>query len=159
MRLFPGGARRDGQLVNCGQATVLGRDFTTRRFSTPEGEEIETRNGKILSPPRDIDSDDINLLTGYFREAGDLIEEMFKTADIAGSGIILPAMDVDEKERALRFANDVNGGGPLRSIEGRTLVAEFHEGHSIAPISRSPHRLLRVSSRIPVIRPVRGTGD
>ena len=54
--------------------------------------------------------------TGGFGETRYRIDEVFELADVARIRVILPAMDVDEKERTFRLPDDVKGSLSLRVI-------------------------------------------
>ena len=60
---------------------------------------------------------------------------MFELTGITRRGVILPTMNIDKKQRALRFVNDAKSRGALRFIEGGALIAKFDEGHFVTAIS------------------------
>ena len=124
----------DGEFFNAGQAAVGSGNPMARGLAAPEGEKIQPRKGEVFSPPGDVNADDIDLSAGEFGKAGDQVEKMLEATDIARSRVVLPAVNVNEKQRTLRFMDDFESRFSLRIIQGRTLISEFDEGHLVASI-------------------------
>src|SRR5437763_9624799 len=101
-------SRSQRQFVNSSQAAVLRRHFTTRRLAVPKSQQIQTRHGKVFAAPPNINTDHINLSAGHLGKTRDHINKVFKSANIAGIGIIHPTVTINEKKGALRLANRVD---------------------------------------------------
>jgi hypothetical protein len=101
------------QFVNSSQAAVLCRHFTARQLAVSKRQQIQARHGKVLAAPRDINADHINLSVGHLGKTRDHINKVFESTNITGVGVVHPAVDVNEKKRALRLANHVDGSRSL----------------------------------------------
>src|SRR5215471_8405629 len=116
MDLFAWFARGEGQFVNGCKATVLRRYCVARQLAVPKCQQIQPRKSKVLTAPCDINADDINFSLVHLGEAGDHVDEVLKSAHIAGVGIVHPTVDVNEKERTLRLPNHIDCSRSLRHI-------------------------------------------
>ena len=118
MIVFAGFMGGDRELFNRGQTTVRCGDPSAGGFAAPEREKIQSREGEVLSPPGDVNADDIDFSAGEFGKTGDQVEKMLEAADIARGGVVLPSVNVNEKERTLRFMDDFKSRFSLRIIQG-----------------------------------------
>ena len=118
MIIFAGFVGGDGEFFNACQATVRSGNPMARRLAAPEREKIQSREGEVFSPPGDVNADDIDLSASEFGKTGNGIEKMFEAADVARSGVVLPAVNVNEKERTLRFMDNFESRFSLRIIQG-----------------------------------------
>ena len=107
----------DGEFFDACQAAVRGGNPMARGLATPEREKIQSRKGEVFSPPGDVNADDIDFSAGEFGKTGDQIEKMLEAADVTRSGVVLPAMNVNEKQRTLRFMDDFESRSSLRIIQ------------------------------------------
>src|SRR5882757_1197173 len=117
MIIFAGFMGGDREFFNGGQTTVRCRDSSARGLAAPKREKIQSREGEVFSPPGDINADDVDLSAGEFGKAGDQVEKMLEAADVARSGVVLPSVNVNEKERTLRFMDDFKSRFSLRVIQ------------------------------------------
>src|SRR5205814_534096 len=97
-RLFAGFVSGDGEFFNACQAAVCCGNPCARGLAAPEREKIQPWEGEVLSPPGDINADDVDLSAGEFGKTGDQVEKMLKAADVTRSGVVLPSVNVNEKE-------------------------------------------------------------
>src|ERR1044072_7581317 len=102
---LPGGQR---QFVNGSQATILRRYVPTRQLAVPKRQQIQTRHTKVLPAPRDINTDYVNPFLGHLGKTRDHINEVFKSANITGVGIVHPTVDINEKQGSLRLTNGID---------------------------------------------------
>src|SRR5438874_12050141 len=86
------------QVVNSSQAAVLRRHRSARQLAVPKSQQIQTRQSKILAAPADINTDYVNLSLGHLRKTRDHVNEVLKSANITGVGIVHPAVDVNKKK-------------------------------------------------------------
>jgi hypothetical protein len=96
------------EFIDGSQAAILRRDFVARRFAIPKGQQIQTGNGKVFATPSNVYSDDVDISLSHLGEPGDHINEVLKSANIAGVRIVHPTVDINEKQRALRLADRVD---------------------------------------------------
>src|SRR5438034_2938913 len=136
----------DGEFFNAGQAAVRSRNPMARGLAAPEGEKIQPRKGEVFSPPGDVNADDIDLSAGEFGKAGDQVEKMLEATDIARSRVVLPAVNVNEKQRTLRFMDDFESRFSLRTIQRGALSSELDERYLVAYIARPFYRSSRLSA-------------
>src|SRR5437879_13642352 len=101
MIVFAGIMGGDREFFNGGQTTVRCGNPCARGLAAPEREKIQSWEGQVLSPPGDVNADDINFSTGEFGKTGDQVEKMLESADVARSGVDLPAVKGNEKERTV----------------------------------------------------------
>ena len=134
MIIFAGFVGRDGEFFNACQAAVRSGNPMARGFAAPEREKIQSREGEVFSPPGDVNADDIDLSAGEFGKTGDHVQKMFEPADIGRSGIVLPAVNINEEQRTFCFMNDLESRSSLRIIQGRSLIAKLDEGQFVASI-------------------------
>ena len=144
----------DRKFFNGRQAAVCRRDPSAGGFATPEREKIQSREGEVFSPPGDVNADDINFSAGEFRKTGDHVEKMLEPADVARSGVVLPAVNVNEEQRTFCFMDNFESRFSLRIIQGRTLIAELDEGHFVASICGSSYGFGRLSGGVGMVRSV-----
>ena len=117
MIIFAGFVGGDGEFFNGGQTTVRSGNPMARGLAAPEREKIQSRKGEVFSPPGDVNADDIDFSAGEFGKTGDQIEKMLEAADVTRSGVVLPAMNINEKQRTLRFMDDFKSRSSLRIIQ------------------------------------------
>src|SRR6476620_7338403 len=117
MIIFAGFVGGDGEFFNGGQTTVRSGNPMARGLAAPEREEIQSREGEVLSPPGDVNPDDIDLSAGEFGKTGDRVEKMLEAADVARSGVVLPSVNVNEKERTFCFMDNFESRFSLRIIQ------------------------------------------
>src|SRR5439155_18096346 len=103
-------------------------------------------------------TDYVNLSLGHLREARNHVDEVLKSANVTGVGIVHPTVDVDKKKRALRLTNHIDRSRSLRCSQSRALVSEFYESELVAPVAGSSHRIECFTSSVRVVWPVRSTG-
>src|SRR5947199_10215768 len=135
--LFAWFSRSQCQFVNSSKAAVLCRHRTARQLAVPKSQQIQTRHGKVFAAPPNINTDHINLSAGHLGKTRDHINKMFKSANIAGVGIVHPTVDVNEKKGPVRLTNHVDRSRSLRCIQSRALVSEFYESELVAPVAGS----------------------
>src|SRR5438552_10476969 len=102
-------SRSQCQFVNSSQAAVLRRHRTARQLAVPKRQQIQAWNAKVFAAPRDINSDYINLSLGHLGKSRGHVNKVFKSANVPRIGIVHPTVDVNEKKRALRLTNYVDG--------------------------------------------------
>src|SRR4029077_1901331 len=119
-----------------------------------EREEIQSREGEILSPPRDVNADDIDLSAGELGKTGDHVQKMLEAADVSRSGGVLPSVNVNEKERTFCFMDNFESRFSLRIIQGRALIAELDECHLVASVCGSSYGFGRLSGSVGMVRSV-----
>ena len=117
MIIFAGFVGRDREFLDACQAAVRSGNPMARGLAAPEREKIQSREGEVFSPPGDVNADDIDLSAGEFGKTGNGIEKMLEAADVTRSGVVLPAMNVNEKQRTLRFMDDFESRSSLRIIQ------------------------------------------
>ena len=117
MIIFAGFVGRDREFLDACQAAVRSGNPMARGLAAPEREEIQSREGEVLSPPRDVNADDIDLSAGEFGKTGDHVQKMLEAADVSRIGVVLPSVNVNEKERTLRFMDDFKSRFSLRIIQ------------------------------------------
>src|SRR5512132_3396420 len=105
--------RSQCQFVNSSQAAVLRCHRTACQLAVPKSQQIQAWHSKVFAAPRDINTDHVNLSVSHLGKTRDHINKVFKSANITGIGIVHPAVDVNEKKRALRLANRVDGSRSL----------------------------------------------
>ena len=96
MKLF---ARRPGcqsEFTDGRQNAVLGGNLFTGGLATPERQKLRHGHGDIFAAPRDVGTDHGSFSLCNLWISRDSIDEVLKMTDIAGSCVILPAMDIDE---------------------------------------------------------------
>src|SRR5215472_1684869 len=145
----------DGEFFNGCQNAVRRRDRFARALAAPKCKEFQSRQGKILAAPRDVNTDDIDLASRKFGDTRDRIQKMLEAADVAGDGVVLPAVDVNNEKRTFRFMDHLESRFSLRIIQGRTLISEFDKSHLIASVFRPSYGVRRFRGRIGMIRSVR----
>ena len=138
MIIFAGFVGRDREFLDACQAAVRSGNPMARGLAAPEREEIQSREGEVLSPPGDVNADDINFSAGEFGKTGNSIEKMLEAADVTRSSVVLPAVNVNEEQWTLCFVDDFESRFSLRIIQGRALIAELDECHFVASVARSP---------------------
>ena len=106
-------SRSQGEFVNGSQAAVLRSYLITGGLAVPKRQQIQTGYGKIFAAPRYIDPDDIDLCLGDLGQTRDHVDKMLESANIAGVGIVHPAMDVNEKKGTLCLANHIESSRSL----------------------------------------------
>src|SRR5438045_8834000 len=106
-------SRSQCQFVNSSQAAVLRRHRTARQLAVPKRQQIQAWHAKILAAPRDINTDYVNLSLSHLGKSRNHVNELFKSANVTGVGIVHPAVDVNEKKRALCLTNRVEGSRSL----------------------------------------------
>src|SRR5262249_56241853 len=89
------------QLFNGCQNAVPRRDLPACGLAAPKGEEFQARRGQILAAPGNVNTDDIDLAPGKFRITRNGIQKMLEAAHVAGNGVVLPAVDINEEKRTL----------------------------------------------------------
>jgi len=72
---------------------------------------------------------------------------MLEAADVAGDGVVLPAVDVN-KRSDVRFMDHLEGRFSLRIIHRRTLIPEFDESHLIASVFGPSYGIGRFRGRV-----------
>src|ERR1700730_17085608 len=97
---FTGGDRK---FVHGRHAAVSRGNAFAGELAAPKGQKTQARDGKVSATPRDVNAKNIDFSFLEVGKTGDPIQEMLEAAHVAGSGVVLPAMNVDEEERALRF--------------------------------------------------------
>jgi len=107
---LPSGQR---EFVNSSQAAVLRRYVSARQLAVPKRQQIQARHGKVLPAPCDINTDHVDVSLSHLGKTGDHINEVFKSTNITGVGVVHPTVDIDEKERSLRLANYIDRSRPL----------------------------------------------
>ena len=118
MIVFAGIMGGDREFFNGGQTTVRCGNPCARGLAAPEREKIQSWEGQVLSPPGDVNADDINFSTGEFGKTGDQVEKMLEPADVARSGVVLPAVNVNKEQWTLRFMDDFKSRFSLGIIQG-----------------------------------------
>jgi len=106
-------SRRQRQFVNSSQAAVLRCHRTAGQLAVPKRQQIQAWHGKVFATPADVNTDHINISVGDLGKTRDHIDKVFESANITGVSIVHPTVDVDEKKRALRLANRVDGNRSL----------------------------------------------
>src|ERR1700730_4135091 len=119
---FTGGDRK---FVHGRHAAVSRGNAFACELAAPKGHKTQARDGEILATPRDVNAKNIDFSFLETGKTGDLIEEMLEAAHVARSGVVLPAMNVNEEERAFRFMDHFERRSSLIIIKGRTLVSEL----------------------------------
>ena len=117
MIIFAGFVGGDGEFFNACQAAVRCGNPCARGLAAPEREKIQSWEGEVLSPPGDVNADDIDFSAGEFGKTGDQVEKMLEAADVTRSGVVLPSVNVNEKEWTLRFMDDFKSRPSLRIIQ------------------------------------------
>ena len=103
MVVFAGFTGCDGEFFDACQATVRPGDPSASGLAAPERQEIQSWHGKIFSTPGDVDTDDVDLSSREFGKTGNRVKKMLEPADVGRRGIVLPAMNVNEKQGTLRL--------------------------------------------------------
>src|SRR6266403_1266065 len=155
MILFAGFTGGDGQFFNAGQATVGRGDPSACGLAAPEREKIQARNSKVFPTPGYVNADDVNLSSGELGKTGDHVEKMFEATDIARGSVVLPAVNVNKKQRTFRFMDDFESRFSLRIIQRRALIAELDEGHFVAPILGTSDGVVWFSGCVGMVRSIR----
>src|SRR6476660_9499594 len=154
MIIFAGFVGGDREFFNTCQAAVRSGNAMARGLAAPEREKIQSREGEVLSPPGDVNADDIDLSAGEFGKTGDHVQKMLESADVSRSGVVLPSVNVNEEQRTLCFMDNFESRFSLRIIQGRTLIPELDEGHFVASVCGSSYGLGRLSGGVGVVRSV-----
>src|ERR1700738_2663869 len=84
------------EFTNGRQNAVLSGNLFTCGFATPERQKLCNGHGDVFAAPRDVDTDHGSFSLCNLWISQDSIDEVFKSTDVAGSCVILPAMDIDE---------------------------------------------------------------
>src|SRR5205823_8451601 len=109
----------DREFFNGRETAVRRGDPSAGRLAAPEREKIQSRQSQVLAPPRNVNADDVDFSSRELGKTGDRIEEMLEATDVARSGVVLPAVNVNEKQRTFRFMDDFKSRFSLRIIQGR----------------------------------------
>src|SRR5690349_13572406 len=117
MIIFARLAGGDSEFFNAGQAAVCSGNPMARGLAAPEGKKIQSREGEVFSPPGDVNADHIDLSAGEFGKTGDQVEKMLEATDVTRIRVVLPAVNVNEKKRTLRFMDDFESRSSLRIIQ------------------------------------------
>ena len=83
MIIFAGFVGGDGEFFNACQAAVRSGNPMARGFAAPEREKIQSREGEVFAPPRNVNADDGDFSSGEFGKTGNGIEKMLEAADVA----------------------------------------------------------------------------
>ncbi len=154
MIIFAGFVGGDGEFFNACQAAVRSGDPMARGLAAPEREKIQSREGEVFSPPGDVNADDIDLSSREFGKTGNGIEKMLEAADVTRSGVVLPAVNVNEEQWTLCFMDDFESRFSLRIIQGRALISELDEGHFVASVCGASYGFGRLSGGVGMVRSV-----
>ena len=149
----------DGEFFNRCQNAVRRCDRFACALAVPECKELQSRCGKILSAPRNVNTDNIDLASRKFWDTRDCIQKMLEAADVAGDGVVLPAVDVNKEKRTFRFMDRFESRFSLRIILGRTLISEFDKSHLIASVFGPSYGIGRFRGRIGMVRAIRRAGS
>ena len=149
---FMGG---DREFFNGRQAAVRPGDPSAGGLAAPEREKIQSWHREVLPTPGDVNADDVDFSSRELGKTGDRIEEMLEATDVARSGVVLPAVNVNEKQWPSCFVNDFKSRLSLRIIQRRALVSKFDERHFVASIFGTSYGVGRFSGSVGVVRSVR----
>src|SRR5437773_5213104 len=122
----------DGAFYNRCQNAVRRCDRFACALAVPECKKLQSRCGKIRPAPRNVNTDNIDLASRKFWDTRDCIQKMLEAADVAGDGVVLPAVDVNKEKRRFRFMDRFESRSSLRIILGSTLISNFDKRHLIA---------------------------
>src|SRR6266550_7471267 len=134
MIVLPGFTRGDREFFNGREAAVRRGDPSAGRLAAPKREKIQSWCGEVLPTPADVNADDIDFPSRELGKTGDRVEKMLEATHIAGSSVVLPAMNVNKEQWTFRFMDDFKSHFSLRIIQGRALISKFDEGHFITSI-------------------------
>ena len=96
MKLFAWRPGCQCEFTNGRQNAVLSGNLFTSGFTTPEGHKLCQRHGNVFAAPGDVDTDHGSFSFCNLWISRDGVDEVLKSADIAGDCVILPSMDIDE---------------------------------------------------------------
>lgn len=113
MIIFAGFVGGDAEFFNACQAAVRSGNPMARGFAAPEREKIQSREGEVFAPPGDVNADDIDLSSREFGKTGDRVEKMLEPADVTRSGVVLPAVNVNEEQRTFCFMDGLKSRSSL----------------------------------------------
>src|SRR6266513_3381598 len=95
----------DRKFLKRRQATVRRRDRFAGGLAVPDREEFQAWGGNSPAAPRHVNAPDIDVPSSECSRTGNTVEEMLEAAHVARSGVVLPAMNVNEEERSLRLVD------------------------------------------------------